>query len=171
MKRSRPERSRSTDDSKSPWDDVYGIFLLMVAAMYFLALMSYDPGDLPGWAHLVLSDQSNAVTRNFIGQLGAITAGYSLFLLGLAAYILPVVLTWLGVCKLASHIKITRVTWLGVALLVISGSALLTVNHMFEWQDGSLPHGGGGGLGRVVGETLLAALLGRVGATLVLGVV
>ena len=75
MKRARPERSRSTDQSDSPWDDAYGIALLMVSAMFFLALMSYDPGDLPGWAHLVLSDETNAVTHNFIGQVGAIVAG------------------------------------------------------------------------------------------------
>lgn len=171
MKRPRPERSRSTDDTESPWDDVYGIVLLMLAAMYFLALMSYDPGDLPGWAHLVLSDQPNTVTHNFIGQIGAIVAGYSLFLMGLAAYFIPVCLTWLGVCKLASHMKITRLTWAGVALLIISGSSLMAANHLFEWQDGHLPHGGGGGLGRLVGETVFEALLGRVGATLVLGVV
>ena len=171
MKRARPERSRSTEPSDSPWDDAFGIALLMVAAMYFLALMSYDPGDLPGWAHLVLSDQTNTVTHNFIGQIGAVVAGYSLFLMGLASYILPISLTWLGVCKLASGMKITRVTWLGVALLLISGAALMTVNHLFEWQDGHLPHGGGGGLGRLVGETLFGALLGRVGATLMLGVV
>ena len=171
MKRPRPERSRSTENTESPWNDVYGIVLLMLAAMYFLALMSYDPGDLPGWAHLVLSDQPNPVTHNFIGQIGAIVAGYSLFLMGVAAYIIPVCLTWLGVCKLASHMKITRLTWLGVALLLISGSALLAANHLFEWQDGQLPHGGGGGLGRLVGETIFEALLGRVGATLVLGVV
>jgi hypothetical protein len=35
MKRARPERSRSTDQSDSPWDDAYGIALLMVAAMFF----------------------------------------------------------------------------------------------------------------------------------------
>ena len=171
MKRARPERSRSTEPTDSPWDDAFGIVLLMVAAMYFLALMSYDPGDLPGWAHLVLSDQTNTVTHNFIGQVGAVVAGYSLFLMGLASYILPISLTWLGVCKLASGTKITRVTWLGVALLLISGAALMTVNHLFEWQDGHLPHGGGGGLGRLVGETLFGALLGRVGATLMLGLV
>ena len=171
MKRARPERSRSTDQSDSPWDDAYGIALLMVSAMFFLALMSYDPGDLPGWAHLVLSDETNAVTHNFIGQVGAIVAGYSLFLMGLGAYILPISLTWLGVCKLASGMKITRVTWLGVVLLLISGTALMTVNHLFEWEDSHLPHGGGGGLGRLVGETLFGALLGRVGATLMLGMV
>ena len=171
MKRSRPERSRATDDQESPWDDVYGIGLLMVAAMYFLALMSYDPGDLPGWTHLVLSDEQNAVTHNFIGRVGAVVAGYSLMLMGLAAYLVPVSLTWLGVCKLASQMKIRGVTWLGVVLVVISGSALLTVNHLFHWEDGHLPHGGGGGLGWLVGDKVFGALLGRVGATLTLGLV
>jgi DNA segregation ATPase FtsK/SpoIIIE, S-DNA-T family len=170
MKRSRPERSRATDETDTPWDDVYGIVLLMLAAMYFLALLSYDPGDLPAWAPLVLSDQTNEVTYNFIGQVGAIVAGFSFILMGLAAYLIPICLTWLGVCKLASHMKITRLTWAGVALLVVSGSALLAANHLFDWHDEHLPHGGGGGLGRLVGDTMFVSLLGRVGATLMLGI-
>jgi S-DNA-T family DNA segregation ATPase FtsK/SpoIIIE len=169
MKRSRPERSRATDETDTPWDDVYGIVLLMMAAMYFLALLSYDPGDLPAWAPLVLTDQSNEVTHNFIGQVGAIVAGVSFILMGLAAYLIPISLTWLGVCKIASHTKITRLTWAGVAIMVVTGSALLAANHLFDWHDEHLPHGGGGGLGRLVGDTLLVSLLGRVGATLVLG--
>lgn len=170
MKRSRPERSRATDETDTPWDDVYGIVLLMLAAMYFLALLSYDPGDLPAWAPLVTTDQTNEVTYNFIGQVGAIVAGFSFILMGLAAYLIPISLTWLGVCKLASHMKITRLTWAGVAIIVVSGSALLAANHLFDWHDEHLPHGGGGGLGRLVGDTMFVSLLGRVGATLMLGI-
>lgn len=170
MKRPRPERTRATDETDTPWDDVYGIVLLMLAAMYFLALLSYDPGDLPAWAPLVTSDKSNEVTHNFIGQVGAIVAGLSFILMGLAAYLVPICLTWLGVCKLASHMKITRLTWAGVAILVVSGSALLAANHLFDWHDEHLPHGGGGGLGQLVGDTMFVSLLGRVGATLMLGI-
>jgi len=168
MKRSRPERSRITNEPDTPWDGVYGSSLLLAAAVFLLALLSYDPADLPGWSHLVLSDHANSVTHNLIGQLGAMLAGYSLFLMGMATYLIPITLTWLGVCKIVSHMRLTRFTWLGLALLLISGSALLTVNDFFNWRDDHLPHGGGGGLGRVVGEAILLKPLGNIGSTLLL---
>jgi S-DNA-T family DNA segregation ATPase FtsK/SpoIIIE len=45
---SRPPRARSTDEKVSPWNDVHGILLLMLSAMLLLALVSYDPRDMPG---------------------------------------------------------------------------------------------------------------------------
>lgn len=170
MKRSRPERTRVTNEPETHWDGAYGGGLLLAAAVYLLALLSYDPADLPGWSHLVLSDRANTVTHNLIGQLGAMLAGYSLFLMGMATYLIPITLIWMGVCKMVSHMKLTRFSWLGLALLVISGSALLTVNDLFNWQDDHLPHGGGGGLGRVVGEAILLKPLGSIGSTLLLSI-
>ena len=100
--------------------------------MFMLALLSYDPGDLPGWAPLVMSDQANTVTRNFIGQTGAIVAGYSLFLMGMATYLVPISLMWFGVCKLANKNRITRSNWLGVVILVVAGASLLQVNGLYR---------------------------------------
>ena len=171
MKKTRPQRSRSTDETVSPWNDPLGFLLLIGAAMFMLALLSYDPGDLPGWAPLVMSDQANTVTRNFIGQTGAIVAGYSLFLMGMATYLVPISLMWFGVCKLANKNRITRSNWLGVVILVVAGASLLQVNGLFSWRDAHLPHGGGGALGSFVGDTLFMSLFGRVGATLVLGLI
>lgn len=169
MSRSRPSRSRSTEEQDTAWDDVFGILLLGTAILYFLALFSYDPRDLPSWCHLSTSDHPNAVTQNFVGRLGALIAGYSFFLMGVSTYLLPFSMTWLGVCKLSSHMHITGRSWLGVALMVISAAALIDIQHLMASRDAVLPLGGGGGLGYLIGGTVFHNLLGTVGSTFVLG--
>jgi len=165
----RPPRARSTDEKESPWNDVFGILLLMVAAMLLLALISYDPRDMPSWSFLALSESSGEQTHNFVGRIGALAAGHMLWLMGFAAYLLPFSMTWFGVCKLHSKMKITRAAWLGVAVMIISGAALLEVQNLLSERDHFTPLGGSGGLGFVIGGSLLKNLLGKAGATLVLG--
>jgi S-DNA-T family DNA segregation ATPase FtsK/SpoIIIE len=151
----RPPRARSTDEKESPWNDVFGILLLMVAAMLLLALVSYDPRDMPSWSFLALSESSGEVTHNFVGRMGALVAGHMLWLMGFAAYLLPFSMTWFGVCKLHSKMKITRAAWLGVAIMIISGAALLEVQNLLSERDHFTPLGGSGGLGFVIGGGLL----------------
>ena len=145
--------------------------LLMVAAMLLLALVSYDPRDMPSWSFLALSESSGEVTHNFVGRIGALAAGHMLWLMGFAAYLLPFSMTWFGVCKLHSKMKVTRAAWLGVAVMIIAGAALLEVQNLLTERDHITPLGGAGGLGHVIGGSILRTLLGKVGATLVLGMV
>lgn len=167
----RPPRARSTDEKESPWNDVFGILFLMVAAMLLLALVSYDPRDMPSWSFLAQSESSGDVTHNFVGRIGALVAGHMLWLMGYAAYLLPFSMTWFGVCKLHSKMKITREAWLGVAIMIISGAALMEVQNLLRERDPFMPMGGSGALGYVIGGTFLKNLLGKVGASLVLGFV
>ncbi|MHB1081437.1 MAG: DNA translocase FtsK [Prosthecobacter sp.] len=168
---SRPPRARSTDEKESPWNDAFGILLLLLAALLLLALISYDPRDMPSWSFLALSESSGDTTHNFVGRIGALMAGHMLWLMGFSAYLLPFSMTWFGVCKLHSKMKITRAAWLGVAVMIISGAALLEVQSLLSERDHFTPLGGSGGLGYVIGGTFLKHLLGKVGATLVLGTV
>ncbi len=166
--KTRPPRAR-VQEKLNPWNEVGGILQLVLAAMYLLALISYDPGDLPSWSHLSPADEPNAVTQNFIGRLGALLAGYSFFLAGLAIYVLPFSMTWFGVCKLASHMRISGRSWLGVVLMLISVAALLEIQDILNQRDEITPLGGGGGLGYLIGGSFLANLLGRAGSTIILG--
>ncbi|MFC5457435.1 DNA translocase FtsK [Prosthecobacter fluviatilis] len=167
----RPPRARSTDEKESPWNDAFGIGFLMMAVMLLLALVSYDPQDMPSWSFLALSESTGEVTHNFVGRVGALVAGHMLWLMGYAAYLLPCSMMWFGVCKLHSKIKVTRAAWLGVAIMIISGAALLEVQNLLSERDHFTPLGGSGGLGFVIGGSLLKNLLGKVGATLLLGTV
>ncbi len=142
--------------------------MLVLAAMYLLALISYDPRDLPSWSHFSTADESTGVRHNFIGVLGAIGAGYTLALAGWAIYLLPISVTWFGVCKLSSNIKVTGRSWLGVALMVISASAILEVQGILNSRDDITPLGGGGGLGYLIGGSIFSNLLGGLGSTIIL---
>ena len=164
----RPARSRD-QQKDSPWNDPIGIGMLVLAAMYLLALISYNPSDLPAWAHFSTAGQSPGVTHNFIGTLGAILAGYSLALAGWAVYLLPISVTWFGVCKLSSSIKVTGRSWLGVALMIISAAAIMEVQGILNSRDDITPLGGGGGIGYLVGGNIFSILLGRLGSSIVLG--
>jgi S-DNA-T family DNA segregation ATPase FtsK/SpoIIIE len=77
-------------------------------------------------------------------------------------------MTWFGVCKLASHVRISGRSWLGVALMLISVAALLEIQDILNQRDEITPLGGGGGLGYLIGGSFLANLLGRAGSTIIL---
>ena len=166
----RPTRHRD-QQKDSPWNDPIGIGMLVLAAMYLLALISYTPQDLPSWSHFSTAEESSGVRHNFIGILGAIGAGYTLALAGWAIYLLPFSLTWFGVCKLSSNIKITGRSWLGVVLMVISAAAIIEVQDILNSHDDITPLGGGGGLGYLIGGSIFSTLMGRLGSTVVLGAV
>lgn len=168
---SRPPRARSTDEKVSPWNDVHGILFLMMAAMMLLALVSYDPRDNPDWWFLALAESSGQETANFMGQSGSLLASGLLWLMGYASYLLPFSLTWFGVSKLHSKLRVTLPACFGVALLIISGSALLEVQSLLSQRDDITPLGGAGGFGYFIGGVILKPLLGKVGASLVLGVI
>ncbi|MCX6858086.1 MAG: DNA translocase FtsK 4TM domain-containing protein [Verrucomicrobia bacterium] len=164
----RPARSRD-QQKDSPWNDPIGIGMLVLAAMYLLALISYDPRDLPAWSHFSTAQESSGVRHNFIGVLGAIGAGYTLALAGWAIYLLPFSLTWFGVCKLSSNIKISGRSLLGVVLMIISAAAIIEVQGILNSKDDITPLGGGGGLGYLIGGSLFSNLLGVFGSTVILG--
>lgn len=166
---SRPPRARSTDEKVSPWNDVHGILLLMVAAMLLLALVSYDPRDLPDWWFLALAESTGGDTHNFVGRTGAFVAGNMLWLMGFAGYLLPFSITWFGVCKLHSKLQVKAAAWLGVVLMIVSAAAFLEVQNLLNDRDHITPLGGGGGLGYFIGGIILKNLLGKVGTSLVLG--
>ncbi|MES2737469.1 MAG: DNA translocase FtsK [Verrucomicrobiota bacterium] len=167
LAKSRPARAR-VQEKESPWNDAVGIAMLVLAAMYLLALVSYDPMDLPTWFWLSVTDQPNLVVKNFVGRFGAMGAGASLYLAGMAIYLLPFSMTWFGVCKLASNVKVTGRSWLGVALMVITTAAIFEVQDILNQRDNITPLGGGGGFGYLIGGSILANLLGKVGSTVVL---
>ncbi|MES2597557.1 MAG: DNA translocase FtsK 4TM domain-containing protein [Verrucomicrobiota bacterium] len=160
----RPQRARDQKQA-SAWNDPIGIGMLVLSAMLLLALISYDPRDLPSWIPGSLALEEDTVTRNFIGVVGAILAWAGLWLAGWAIYLVPVSTTWFGVCKLASNIKVTGRSWLGVVLMVISAAAIVAVQGILSSRDDITPHGGGGGLGYLIGGSIFANLLGTLGST------
>jgi len=151
--------------------DLLGVVMIVSAILFFLALFSYDPRDLPTWAPFNPTDTQNVTAVNFIGTGGALVAFYSLMVTGLATYLLPFSLMWFGVCKLASRTHITSKHWLGVVMVVVTGAALLDLSG-WDFGKGEIsPLGTGGAMGRLIGGKLFFNLLGSVGSVLVLVII
>ena len=165
-------RSRTTElPENSSRHAALGFLILGLALFYLLALISYEPADLPGWCNLALSEVPSPILHNFIGRFGAVLAGYTFWIFGAANYLIPTCLTWFGVCKLTSQTRLTLRPWLGFGMMVMSGAAILYLQTFWDWNNKTVtPFGAGGGLGFVIGSKVLVPMLGEVGALIALGV-
>lgn len=159
---------------RGTWDAVIGLALTGLALLLFIALISYDPRDIPSWVPLIsTTTASNPVMHNLCGVVGAIGAGYLYFLFGAAAWLWIIVLGGYGVAKLTTRdfsIR-ERVGW--AFLFILSGACLLQLQPWFfaDWRAMQFTaKSPGGWLGLWVGRAF-GAPLGDVGAPVVLSVV
>ncbi len=177
MARARPSRKPAAADFVVPvesdhraWDEVAGLLLLGLGTVLLLALMSYDAADLPGWVLFSLSDEPNRPTRNFIGPVGAVLAGYAFFLLGLASYLAGLVLVWFGIAKFMARSLNGLRAPVGAVLFLFAGASLLHVQGVafHEWRSTQWSLGPGGGIGWFFAEKLMGQVLGTIGTMLAL---
>ncbi len=152
------------------WNEVFALVLLGVGTLLFLALISYNPKDLPAWVWFSKVATPNSPAQNFIGPLGAIVAGFCYFIVGAASYLLAVVLLGFGAAKLF-HAQLgvaRRAVW--IALFVFSGACLLHLQSYFlrDWHSVFNIQGPGGWVGYYFGHNVLQRLMGRVGSMILL---
>ena len=149
-----------------------GLVLLGAGTLLFLALVSYNPEDVPSWVPFISKQAGGSgPTENFIGPVGAIVAGAAYFLLGAASYLLAVVLIGFGGAKFLSHgLRLDRKRWAWIAAFIVTGACLAGIQPWFlqSWKEHFNILGPGGWAGFALGRTVLAGLLGMVGATILL---
>jgi S-DNA-T family DNA segregation ATPase FtsK/SpoIIIE len=141
---------------------------LVAALLTLLALLSYSPAD-PGWSFTGHS----AEVKNWVGRTGAWTADIGLYLLGFAAYLLPLVLVWLG----ANYYRNPRgesalqqfpfniIRWTGLVLGLLGAAAFLAVQ--VPGVVANLPMEAGGILGKLLAN-LAVPSLGVVGGSVLM---
>jgi S-DNA-T family DNA segregation ATPase FtsK/SpoIIIE len=160
--------SRSTKNNA--WNEVVAIILLGVGTLLFLALISYNPKDLPSWVPWSYLSPPNKPVQNFIGPFGAILAGFCYLTIGAASYLLAVVLLGFGAAKLfqANLRLIGRLPW--IILFIASGACLLQLqtSHLRGWRLAFNIQGPGGWVGYVFGKTLLLTSMGKIGSIILL---
>lgn len=152
------------------WNEVFALILLGVGALLFLALISYNPRDLPSWIPWSYLSPPNRPAQNFIGPFGAVLASVCYFMVGAASYLLAVVLLGFGGAKLF-HAKLrvaTRIGW--IVLFIVSGACLLQLqtSHLQGWRTLFNIPGPGGWLGYVIGKKMLLTWMGGVGSLILL---
>jgi DNA segregation ATPase FtsK/SpoIIIE, S-DNA-T family len=159
---------------QNPWNEVVGLASLGVGTVVFLALISYNPGDVPSWVWFSYKSPPNDPAQNFIGPTGAILAGFLYLTLGAAAYLVASLFLGFGVAKLflPGFRILKRLPW--SVLFVITGSVLIQLQPWFlnGWQQefkliGQTGLQPGGILGEY-GGPLLLNLLGQVGSIVAL---
>jgi S-DNA-T family DNA segregation ATPase FtsK/SpoIIIE len=155
----------------SAWNEVFAIILLGVGTLLFLALVSYNPKDLPAWVPWSYLSPPNRPAQNFIGPFGAIVAGFCYLMLGAASYLLAAILLGFGAAKLFhSSLHVTpRIPW--IVLFIASGACLLQLQtqHLQGWKRAFNIQGPGGWFGYFVGRTLLLSSMGKIGSLILLG--
>ena len=161
--------SRSTKNNA--WNEVVAIILLGVGTLLFLALISYNPKDLPSWVPWSYLSPPNRPAQNFIGPFGAILAGFCYLTLGAASYLLAGVLLFFGAAKLfhANSRLIARLPW--IILFIASGACLFQwqTSHLQGWRHAYNIQGPGGWVGYLFGKTLLVTSMGKIGSGILLG--
>jgi S-DNA-T family DNA segregation ATPase FtsK/SpoIIIE len=155
------------------WNEVFGLIALGIGTVLFLALVSYDPRDVPSWFQISYISPSNDPTQNFIGPTGAIIAGVLYFALGAAAYLVACLFLGLGGAKLflPGFRVFKRLPW--AALFVFSGAALAQLQPWFlrNWEQEFKVEGPGGFAGKWIGSVFLQNALGQTGSVIALVVI
>ena len=155
----------------SAWNEVFALILLGVGTLLFLALISYNPRDLPAWWPLSYLSPPNRPAQNFIGPFGAIFASIFYLLIGAASYLVAAVLLGFGAAKLFyGRLRVSaRLLW--IVLFILSGACLLQLQtqHLQGWKHAFNIQGPGGAIGYFVGKKILLNAMGNVGSMILLG--
>lgn len=143
-------------------NEILAILLLAVGALLALCLISaaFYPND-PSW-----NSAGQGETQNWAGSIGANVAATAFQFIGLASFLLPLLLfaaAWRRFRRNAVHHPWTRIA--GLIVLVIAASSLLSISQMRPLFDASVQPGGL--LGAVVSQGL-ASGLSNIGATILL---
>jgi S-DNA-T family DNA segregation ATPase FtsK/SpoIIIE len=143
-------------------NEIIAILLFAAGLLLFLCLVSaaFYPGD-PSW-----NSAGQTETHNWIGAIGANVAAFLLQFVGLAAYLLPVLLlaaAWRRFKTRTFRAPFSRL--IGLIVLTLAAAALLSISNIQPIFDSSVQPGG------LVGTLIsrgLASGLNTVGATVLL---
>ncbi|HKG46045.1 MAG TPA: DNA translocase FtsK [Pyrinomonadaceae bacterium] len=156
------EKPRMILPRASRGNEILAILFIALGLLLALCLVSaaFYPDD-PSWNSAGASE-----THNWAGSIGANVAATAFQFIGLAAYLLPLLL--FAAAWRRFHTPVIHRPWmriLGLVILVISASALLSIAQLRPLFDSSVQPGGL--LGAIVAQGL-ASGLSNVGATVLL---
>ena len=153
--------------------EIMALSLGGVCAMFFLALISYSPADLPAWVPFSSQAGQNHVMENFIGPVGAVTAGYSYFFFGAASFLIPAVLAWWSIQIIGGFRPFTGRNVMSFSVLIVSAACLIEYQDFFlkDWAARyNLPGSAGGLFGYGVGHKMVERALGSAGSLIVVSI-
>lgn len=141
-------------------NEIIAILLLALGVVLALCLVSYNPDD-PSW-----NAAGRSSTRNWIGPFGANIAATLFQFVGLAAYLLPLLLlaaAWRRFRTRRIRAPLSRI--IGLVMLVLSAAALFDIFIAQRIFDGSFEPGGA--VGELISRMLVSGV-SKVGASILL---
>jgi DNA segregation ATPase FtsK/SpoIIIE, S-DNA-T family len=120
--------------------EVIGLIVLLFAVFTFISLLSYDAHD-PSWASVTSPGQR---THNYGGKVGASLAETFLQVFGLGAFILPLILGYLGVKAILPRTKDASLLRIGrsLFLLLVLGALFSLLFGRLSWRGADIEAGG-----------------------------
>jgi S-DNA-T family DNA segregation ATPase FtsK/SpoIIIE len=120
--------------------EVIGLIVLLFAVFTFISLLSYDAHD-PSWASVTSPGQR---THNYGGTVGASLAETFLQVFGLGAFILPLILGYLGIKAILPRTKGGSLLRIGrsLFLLLVLGALFSLLFGRLSWRGADIEAGG-----------------------------
>jgi S-DNA-T family DNA segregation ATPase FtsK/SpoIIIE len=145
---------------KTKWNEIQGVLLFAAAVLVLISFMTFDFSDLR-----LFTSKVNHPVRNFAGLFGAYMGAIMFFIMGMSAYVIPVlILVWAiarfsGIMPQKLYFKV-----FGTFFLILASSAMFS---MIGQGDNSFRFSLGGIVGLVFSDFLIR-YLGSVGAVIVI---
>lgn len=156
-------KTKKEESTRSGWREIAGILVGTLGLMLLLGVLSYDPRQIG----LFYNETANAPV-NLIGPLGARSAYMAFMYFGVAGYVIPLAILWIGtstVLKSARKVY-PRVLWFVLSLFCLAG--LLDMQQIWYGTVDRLNIGSPGGLmGEVLAQRSLGYWIGHAGAGIV----
>jgi len=143
-------------------NEIAALVLLTAALFIFLSLATFDPADIP-----LYSANPNSPVNNLAGAIGSYTSGVLFFLIGIGAYLIPILLAVWAInrfFKATSQYLWSRIA--GTAIVILSSSILASIIRGGEPTEEFRM---GGVLGYFLSKVMLR-YLGHMGSYLILAV-
>jgi S-DNA-T family DNA segregation ATPase FtsK/SpoIIIE len=155
-------KTKTKEPVRSGWREIAGILIGTLGLMLLLGVLSYDPADISLF-------RNQPGSHNWIGPFGAVTAFKMFMYFGVAGYVIPFCILWIGVSSVFwSAQKIyPRLLWFVLGLFCLAG--LVDMNEQV-WHGAVLylNIGTPGGLmGEVLAQRSLGYWIGHAGAGIV----
>jgi len=162
-----PAADRQDNKEFRIWIEVAAIILGGLGLLVFLALISFDRNDYD-----YIITPANNPPNNLIGSAGKNLAGVLVLLLGLAAYLIPVVMFFGAIAMVYTFKGNYYRKSLWFLLLMISGACLLQLARplLGVFSDFGLIGHPGGLCGYLLNDLLLARYMGPAGSAIVMGI-
>ncbi|MDX1952169.1 MAG: DNA translocase FtsK [Verrucomicrobiota bacterium] len=156
-------RKTSSAPTESRPNDVLGLVFLLFSTLLLVALLTYDRKDISTTTLPV-----NSQIHNWIGIAGARVAYAFFFVMGGAAYLVPVALAFIGMGYLMEFLFYFQRRWLWSGVLILCCMGFLDLHgEYFTSLTRTLNAPGPGGIVGQAMNSVLFSHFGRVGATII----